>query len=290
MIEDLTNKRKCKKIYDYEVFVNDIVHHRHSIPYYHHINLITDEKKALYQINNYIVDLDSLSKKVIICNKQTQKMVIANVRKEFNYNNKMLLRLVEDTSSTVELDQIINLNERGRRWEGCSKEGKPYGYGKEYDEENNLVFEGFVYEYDYSFGNSKYRVGYGIEYYSDLGIIEYEGIYFCNNRFFGISYYRNGEIDLEGYRAIPAGSNNLLSDKDNKKESKWLSCHYQTLSIPNHYLNTDSFTQFRLTSINFVKTVNIGKHCFSKVKTILFSDLPDVKTITINAVTFNNLR
>ena len=288
MIKDLSNKKPNKKLYDYERFLDSVKHHPHSKPYHHHINLITSETKAVYQIDDYIVDLDSLSKKVIICNKQTQKMVIANIIEDYDANNVMCLNLVEETSSTIELDQIIDINEEGRRWEGCSKEGKPYGYGREYDENNNLEFEGFVYEYNYLFGESKFRVGYGIEYYSDLDMMEFEGMYFFNNRFYGINYDRNGEIDLEGYQPIPTNNNTLLCDRDNEEHHYWLSCHCQTLTIPGNSFNNQSFTQFHLSSINFITSIIIGQNCFSAVNKIVFNDLPDVKTITINSNTFNN--
>ena len=44
---------------------------------------------------------------------------------------------------------IIDLNTEGRRWEGGELNGKPFGFGVEYSEKGNLVYEGFVFEGKY---------------------------------------------------------------------------------------------------------------------------------------------
>jgi len=267
-------------------FNSAIIQHPLCKSFIHQINLITSETKAIYQINDYFFDLDSIPNKVIICNKQTHQMVTANVIEEI-VHGVTISRLEEVVFDNIEFDQIIDLNENGRRWEGCSKDGLPYGYGREYDEDNNLEFEGFVYEYDYVNCNPKYRVGYGVEYYADINLIEYEGIYFRNSRFYGISYDRNGAIDLEGYQPLHT-DNNKGNDKYQKTAIHWISCRYQTIDVPNdHFCDTD-ITQCRLCSINSVISINIDYCCFSYAKNILFSDLPNVKTITIGSDTFKN--
>ena len=54
--------------------------------------------------------------------------------------------LVEMDSSGMRKDVIIDLNREGRRWEGGELNGKPFGFGYEYSENDNLVYEGFVFE------------------------------------------------------------------------------------------------------------------------------------------------
>ena len=54
--------------------------------------------------------------------------------------------LVEmDCSGMIE-NVIIDLNREGRHWEGGELNGKPFGFGYEYSEDGNLVYEGFVFE------------------------------------------------------------------------------------------------------------------------------------------------
>ena len=54
--------------------------------------------------------------------------------------------LVEMDCSGMRENEVIDLNEEGRRWEGCELNGKPFGFGREYSENDNLVYEGFVFE------------------------------------------------------------------------------------------------------------------------------------------------
>ena len=54
--------------------------------------------------------------------------------------------LVEMDCSGMRENVIIDLNEEGRRWEGGELNGKPFGFGREYSENDNLVYEGFVFE------------------------------------------------------------------------------------------------------------------------------------------------
>ena len=54
--------------------------------------------------------------------------------------------LVEMDFSEMRKNVIIDLNREGRRWEGGELNGKPFGFGREYSENDNLVYEGFVFE------------------------------------------------------------------------------------------------------------------------------------------------
>ena len=56
----------------------------------------------------------------------------------------------------------VDLNENGDRWEGDSLNGIPFGYGCEYNSENQLIYKGFVFE--------GMKVCYGVEMYGDIGI------------------------------------------------------------------------------------------------------------------------
>ena len=51
--------------------------------------------------------------------------------------------LFEMDCSGMKEDAIIDLNEEGRRWEGGELNGKPFGFGREYSEKDNLVYEVF---------------------------------------------------------------------------------------------------------------------------------------------------
>ena len=81
---------------------------------------------------------------------------------------------IEYDISAMKENVIIDLNEEGRRWEGGELNGKPFGFGCEYSEEGNLVYEGFVFE-----GK---KVCFGKEWNDDgnNNCLMYEGGY-CND-------------------------------------------------------------------------------------------------------------
>ena len=48
--------------------------------------------------------------------------------------------LIEMDSSRMRENVIIDLNEEGRRWEGGELNGKPFGFGREYSEDDKGYF------------------------------------------------------------------------------------------------------------------------------------------------------
>ena len=92
---------------------------------------------------------------------------------------------------------VVDLGNAGRYWEGgvlnsCER----FGYGKEYNEENNIVYEEFM------FGDR--RICHGKEYrgvYDKNGRnrLVYDGEYCDGVRYgYGKSYDLNGEVEYEG--------------------------------------------------------------------------------------------
>ena len=87
---------------------------------------------------------------------------------------------IELNLSNLKRGDTVDLNENGDRWEGDSLEGIPFGYGCEYNCDNQLVYKGFVFE--------GMKVCYGVEMYGDIGIVEYEGGFYKGKR------YGNGKL------------------------------------------------------------------------------------------------
>ena len=102
----------------------------------------------------------------------------------------------EDGSAVpVELDQekveILDINGFGERWEGPTLRNGPFGWGKRFDEDGELVYEGFSV-----FG--KYSL-FGTEYDPNAHVVLYEGTW-CDGRRCGRgeSYDRNGSLLCKG--------------------------------------------------------------------------------------------
>ena len=87
---------------------------------------------------------------------------------------------IELNLSNLKRGDTVDLNENGDRWEGDSLNGIPFGYGCEYNSENQLIYKGFVFEV--------MKVCYGVEMYKDIGIVEYEGGFYKGKR------YGNGKL------------------------------------------------------------------------------------------------
>ena len=78
-----------------------------------------------------------------------------------------LLRVNGEEVKDVESKQVLDLSDDGERWEGDVLDNQPYGWGVLYDSENRRTYEGFRI--------GEVNVCYGRSYYSDVGVMEYEG-------------------------------------------------------------------------------------------------------------------
>lgn len=82
---------------------------------------------------------------------------------------------------------IVDLNDEGERWEGDTLDGVPCGFGKLFDEEGNLCYEGFLI--------GKMRVCFGTSYYPDVHRVQYSGCFFNNMKHgCGRLYDRRGSL------------------------------------------------------------------------------------------------
>ena len=122
--------------------------------------------------------------RIIECDIEEKWMIL----KEKSENDE---EWIEINMKEIKKKDIIDLNENGERWEGSSLEGVPFGYGCIYNEDNNIIYQGFIYE--------RMKVCFGKEFYGDNGLIEYEGDYYNNMRYGnGKLYNKKGELIYEG--------------------------------------------------------------------------------------------
>ena len=172
-----------------------------------------------------------------------------------------------DSSIWIELDLnglnkgvTIDLSEQGERWDGDSLNGVPFGYGSIYNSNNQLIYKGFIFE--------GMKVCFGSVFYEDVGIVEYVGGFYKNNRYgCGELFDKKNELIYEGewYNDKPMDSSSL-SISDIVKDDDSIHFGINELIIANQckcelkYIRLIGFT--RLTRIE------IGDKCF--IDTILF--------------------
>ena len=86
---------------------------------------------------------------------------------------------------------VLNLSDDGERWEGDVLGNQPFGWGVLYDSEGEKAYEGFRV--------GEVNVCYGTRYYSDIGVMEYEGEW-CDGKRWGkgTQYNRHGNWVYRG--------------------------------------------------------------------------------------------
>ena len=187
--------------------------------------------------------------------------------------------LVEMDCSGMRENVIIDLNYGGRRWEGGELNGKPFGFGREYSEDGNLVYEGFVFE-----GK---RVCFGKEWNdnSNNNILDYEGGYCIDKRWGkGKSYDLNGNVDFEG-----EWMNNHVIDENEKDLMNDLvvPITIEIMVLGNELLNEDNITTLYFSSLLIrLKRVKIGNQCFKHVREFVIDGLPCIKSVWISNDSF----
>lgn len=154
-------------------------------------NMFEQDDTGIIQLNSFWFKIEHAEDgeyyyRVIVCCIESKEMTLL-FAKTMNNN------LIEISESLITRDYVLDLNRRGRRWEGSVLDNKPFGYGIEYNEEDNMVYEGFVYKGE--------RICYCIEYNDDVNNNReiYRGQYLHNARNGkGITYDLSGEVDYDG--------------------------------------------------------------------------------------------
>ena len=160
----------------------------------------------------------------------------------------------------------IDLDSKGRRWEGSVIDNKPYGYGAIYNEEENREYEGFMLK--------DVKTCCGTEYYGDLGTIRYRGWYLNDQKHgYGTLYDRTGAVVVDGlwkndHPYTPQFDGKIV---DSFTESLHIS-EYSFPELPTFVLK-DWFGSLR--------TISIGDNSFSSVRSFELCNLNSLESLTI---------
>ena len=176
---------------------------------------------------------------------------------------------------------VIDLSEKGDRWEGDSINNSPFGYGCIYNSENQLVYKGFIFE--------GMKVCFGSEFYEDAGIIEYEGEYYKNMRYgYGKLYDKKNELIYEGdwyNNNQPIELTNVTISKEMKEND--ISFGVKELIIKDGYEGKGC--QFILHSYPHLKSLHIGRNCFKDVNVFEISNCVELEEVFIGKCSFNRI-
>ena len=187
--------------------------------------------------------------------------------------------LVELDCNGMREDEIIDLNREGRRWEGGELNGKPFGFGYEYSENDNLVYEGFVYE--------GMKVCFGKEFNDNEknNCLVYEGNYYNGERYGrGISYNLRGVVDYDGKWV----NNHVMMENQSDLVIDNLTV---PISIAGFIIDEDMFNDENITLHFFplltrLKRIEMSNDCFQHVRDFVLDDLPSLEIVKIGKSCF----
>ena len=155
-------------------------------------------------------------------------------------------------------EDILDLSADGRRWEGTIHENLPFGYGCLYNEDNELVFEGWLI--------NETKVCYGIEYWSDTGAVKYEGcLYEGMKHGYGVLYNRLGSVEYSGFfnNDSPIIPNKELT-LENDSPFPFLHSHLESLVIGDEY--NPKITSLLIHDCYALNQITFGSYCFPYVE------------------------
>ena len=187
--------------------------------------------------------------------------------------------LVEMDCSGMRENEIIDLNREGRRWEGGELNGKPFGFSHEYSENDNLVYEGFVFE--------GMKVCVGKEWNDDgnNNCLMYEGGY-CNGERCGNgkSWDLSGNVDFEGEWV----NNHVMTNKEKIAVNNLI----VPMSIEKLVIGNKRFNDENITSLYFtppfirLKRIDIGNECYEYVREFVIDGLESLESVKIGKFCF----
>ena len=190
---------------------------------------------------------------------------------EVDVKRKELLRVNGEDVSGIEHNQVLDLSDDGVRWEGDVLQNKPYGWGVLYDSENRMVYEGFRI--------GEVNVCYGTRYYSDIGVIEYEGEW-CEGKRWGkgVQFDRYGKTVFDGEwmndeqlnKRVVLSEDNLL-----------LHNHIEDLIMSHNSCNGPEWTTLDLSLMSKLRLLEVGDECFAYVKEVKMIGLNQLESVVI---------
>ena len=158
----------------------------------------------------------------------------------------------------VELDQekieILDINGFGERWEGPTLRNGPFGWGKRFDDDGELVYEGFSV-----FG--KYSL-YGTEYNPGLHIVLYEGTW-CD----GLRCGKGRQFDRTG---------SLLC------KGEWAGGH----PISTSRLTVPDSTDLLPPIASLIVSLRIGEKCCGSNSSLVLQSFPRLRELVIGEESF----
>ena len=199
---------------------------------------------------------------------------------EVDTTSHKLLKVNGEEMSGIEHAQMLDLSNDGERWEGDVLNDEPYGWGVLYDSENRMAYEGFRL--------NDVNVCYGTRYYSDAGVVEYEGEW-CEGKRWGrgAQYDRTGNIVYEGEWM---NDEHLSKRVVLNEENQLLHNHIEELIVSSKSCNGPEWSALDLGFMPKLRLFEVGDECFEYVDEVKLIDLSKLERVVIGENCFTKCK
>ena len=188
--------------------------------------------------------------------------------------------------SELKKNAIIDFQVEGKRWEGGLLKDKLFGYGCMYDE-NGLEYEGWLID-------GKKRC-YGIEYWSDIGLMKYCGCYYNEMKNgYGVLYDRNEMIEYEGLfkddhpitgvAGVATAENRRVEWKDDCE--LLIDSRAESLTIADDFKKPNLSLMIMNCPLMSLKQIKIGNNCMTKAIRFVIDGFTELETLKIGKKCF----
>ena len=187
-----------------------------------------------------------------------------------------LLRVNEEDMKGIEHNVVLDMKEKGERWEGDVLNDQPYGWGVLYDSENRMVYEGFRI--------GDVNVCYGRSYYPENGRVEYEGEWCEGNRMgAGVLYDRDEVVihDGEWVSNRPLSMRVEMTDKNPVLHNR-----VEELIVKNNSCNGKEWKSLDLSLLSKLRKLTVGDECFNEVETVKLNGLKELESVVVGKESF----
>ena len=187
-----------------------------------------------------------------------------------------LLRVNDEDMKGIEHNVVLDMKEKGERWEGDVLNDQPYGWGVLYDSENRMVYEGFRI--------GEVNVCYGRSYYLENGKIEYEGEWCEGNRMgAGVLYDRDEVVIHEGEWV---NNRPLLTRVELTDKNPVLHSRVEELIVKDKSCNGKEWKSLDLSLLSKLKKLTVGDECFNEVETVKLNGLKELESVVVGKESF----
>ena len=195
---------------------------------------------------------------------------------EGDVSKRELLVVNGEDVSEIEHNQVLDLNDDGERWEGDVLHNEPCGWGVLFNADGEKVYEGF-------------RVGdvsvcYGVQYYSDIQKVEYEGMIFEGKRWGrGVQYGRDGNTMFDGEWM---NGTHLEKSVVIGAEYPFFHNRVEELIVGDKCCNGEQWKEFNLCLFRSLKLFQVGDECFESVGDVKLIGLRELERVVIGCDSF----